>query len=548
MGRRRDEEEEELQEAEEGEGGEGEEVDPDMLDQQMEEHKQKKKILQGSAWLISAVVHIIGLVIMSLIVMAVEIAEEENVITAKTERQKPPYDPNLKRDTKKTPKIEAEKMVETPIVPVETEVEITTTPKGTSLNNASNKELNSTNAIDAFGGGGGAAGAYGDRFGQGSLFAEGGSEGTESAVDAALRWLDRHQVKSGPDAGKWGAADWMNQCTEGGCKGPSFAEPGNVGPGRGNAHYDVGVTALALLAFLGAGHTHKQGDYKKTVRLGLQWLQKNQDMSSGAIGYTDSHGESTYNHAIATMALCEACILENDPKLIEPTQKAVDFCIEAQNDGNGWKYGKKPGKNDTSVTGWMVLALKAAKTAGFKVPDEAFTGSINWFNRATSASGDVGYQSPGGGSSYLPQLKDKLGADMYDQVPCMTAVAVVCRIFAGQDKKEEPIRKGAEILMKNLPKAWDTGKPGWNKHINFYYWYYATYSMFQVGGSDWKKWNEAMQEALLPTQRTPKEGYPDADGSWDPVGEWAFVGGRVYLTAINALTLEIYYRYQRLQE
>ncbi|RKY14224.1 MAG: hypothetical protein DRP82_04360, partial [Planctomycetota bacterium] len=35
-----------------------------------------------------------------------------------------------------------------------------------------------------------------------------------------------------------------------------------------------------------------------------------------------------------------------------------------------------------------------------------------------------------------------------------------------------------------------------------------------------------------------------ADGSWDPVGKWGMVGGRVYSTALNALTLEIYYRYE----
>ena len=34
------------------------------------------------------------------------------------------------------------------------------------------------------------------------------------------------------------------------------------------------------------------------------------------------------------------------------------------------------------------------------------------------------------------------------------------------------------------------------------------------------------------------------DGSWDPaVDKWGSIGGRVYATAINVLTLEVYYRY-----
>jgi hypothetical protein len=32
-------------------------------------------------------------------------------------------------------------------------------------------------------------------------------------------------------------------------------------------------------------------------------------------------------------------------------------------------------------------------------------------------------------------------------------------------------------------------------------------------------------------------------GSWDPVGAWGRDGGRVYSTALCALILEVYYRY-----
>ena len=34
-----------------------------------------------------------------------------------------------------------------------------------------------------------------------------------------------------------------------------------------------------------------------------------------------------------------------------------------------------------------------------------------------------------------------------------------------------------------------------------------------------------------------------AAGSWEPVDEWAEIGGRVYQTAICTLMLEVYYRY-----
>ena len=34
-----------------------------------------------------------------------------------------------------------------------------------------------------------------------------------------------------------------------------------------------------------------------------------------------------------------------------------------------------------------------------------------------------------------------------------------------------------------------------------------------------------------------------AHGSWDPIDRWGFEGGRVYATAINTLSLEVWYRY-----
>jgi hypothetical protein len=292
---------------------------------------------------------------------------------------------------------------------------------------------------------------------------------------------------------------------------------------------------MALLAFLGNGHTHRFGTFKQTVNKGLNWL-KRQQAANGAVGYEEGHGESIYNHAISTMALCEAYAVSRDFTLKRYAEQAVKFCVESQNPGLGWKYGIRSGRNDTSVTGWMVLALKAGKTAGLDVPDSAFEGSRNWFVRATDSEGNVGYETPGGGSSFLGPNDGK-----FDLTPCMTAVSVICRIFTGERRSEDAIRKGAKILTDNMP-AWSN--PTDTRKCNFYYWYYGTYAMFQVGGDKWKEWNKAMQQALLPRQR--QRGCED--GSWDPVSEWALAGGRVYTTAINALTLEIYYRYERAEQ
>jgi hypothetical protein len=130
--------------------------------------------------------------------------------------------------------------------------------------------------------------------------------------------------------------------------------------------------------------------------------------------------------------------------------------------------------------------------------------------------------------------------ESYGKMPTMTSVGIICRIFCGQPRGDRKVLQGVDILMANLP---DWNKPK-NDKVDYYYWYYGTYAMFQYGGEKWQKWNEAMKKALLGTQR--QGGC--ADGSWDPIDKWGMVGGRVYATALNCLTLEIYYRYARAHE
>ena len=113
-----------------------------------------------------------------------------------------------------------------------------------------------------------------------------------------------------------------------------------------------------------------------------------------------------------------------------------------------------------------------------------------------------------------------------------TSIGTLVRMYCGGKPSDPKIAGGCAILQKKLPD-WD------KKH--FYYWYYGTLTTFQQGGEMWKKWNEALKKTLVENQR--KGG--DEDGSWDAekdyYGYW--FGGRVYTTALGALSLEVYYRY-----
>jgi hypothetical protein len=118
---------------------------------------------------------------------------------------------------------------------------------------------------------------------------------------------------------------------------------------------------------------------------------------------------------------------------------------------------------------------------------------------------------------------------------------MMSRIFMDKNQGDPRLSGGAARLVKDLP-VWNGSRD--ELKVDFYYWYYASLALFQYDGPEgptWKAWNEPMKNALVTNQKTKKDGC--GSGSWDPIDRWGFEGGRVYATAINVLTLEVYYRY-----
>ncbi|MHC4916161.1 MAG: hypothetical protein ACYTGB_11795, partial [Planctomycetota bacterium] len=118
------------------------------------------------------------------------------------------------------------------------------------------------------------------------------------------------------------------------------------------------------------------------------------------------------------------------------------------------------------------------------------------------------------------------------------AIGTVCRLFMGAARGDEVLKGTAR---------WPAGSPPQWAKKDFYYWYYATLGMFQMGGDEWKNWNTALKPALVDNQRKggPLDGSEnDVDGSWDPDNDrHGAKCGRAYMTALGALSLEVYYRY-----
>jgi hypothetical protein len=367
-------------------------------------------------------------------------------------------------------------------------------------------------------------GPYIGRTGRGKGTGGGGGHGVQPAVDAALRWLAGHQDEDG----KWDCDQFMKH------DDPALA----VCDGPGNGVHDVGVTGLALLAFLGDGSTMRTGPYREQVKRAVLWLRDQQDPATGRFGAAAAH-DFLYDHAIAAYAMCEAFGLSGYSLLRAPAQRGLDYLAAHRNPYGVWRYQPRDGDGDTSVTGWCVMALAAGKHFGLLVDDAALKNAAVFLDAVTEPSGRHGYTTAGQRSSRKPgEHGVRFPAERSE---ALTAVGLFARFFLGQDPKRTPAMQKAADLLLQQPPTWD--EPG--GRVDHYAWYYASYALFQMGGSHWRAWQKRLEPTLLQAQRRdPKQR--NLHGSWDPACAWGDDGGRVYSTAILALCLQANYRYSRL--
>ncbi len=331
----------------------------------------------------------------------------------------------------------------------------------------------------------------------------GGSVASESAVGNALIWLNARQRQNG----SWDFID------VGPCSNP------------GTANNPIGGTAYALLPFLAAGQTHRDGPYKKQVQAGLDFLmtvgvnaQAGYDLR-GVVNKSDRDEEPNYAyyvHGAATLALCEAYAMTKDRKLKPAAESAVLFLINSQDPrGGGWRYNpQQPGS--TSATAIQLMALKAAEKAGFRIPDATFKGVSFYLDSvAVDREGRYGYE-----------------IEKKQYAASVTSMALLSRMYLGWGRDDGDLRAGVALIDKKGP------------YDNLYYNYFATQVMKNWGGKEWDRWNGRMRDDLIAWQ----EQNGDAKGSWAPRDrdDYSRAGGRLLTTCLATLTLEVYYRYHPL--
>jgi hypothetical protein len=387
------------------------------------------------------------------------------------------------------------------------------------------QELGSTGAFTAIGASGGGSGAFGTRSPSGRKKGLGqyGQNGklAESTLDSGLRWLKRHQSPNG----SWSATKYYANCDELPKCEPGMDQEGDT---------DAAMTGYALLCFLGAGYDHMTPNkYKKVVEKGLEYIGSIQKQN-GIIG------ERNYEHAISTQALSEALAMTNDSRLKDAAQKGVNIILSRQNRGDnkndpysllGWDYiDQNPSRNDISVSGWNVMALKSALAAGLNVGN-GLNGGKNLIEKAWKAANPNWMKLDPYGKSIFPYTFD--GITGVTEKDHLSFVGALCAVYTGHHAGDVML----ETMLNDMDERW-LARCSVYPH-NLYASYYALAAAFQGGKAHFDKW-KAIIPPLLAAQR--KDGC--FDGSWDSATDFHGANtGRVLSTVYALLDIEVVFRY-----
>jgi hypothetical protein len=331
-----------------------------------------------------------------------------------------------------------------------------------------------------------------------------------AAVERGLAWLAENQEPNGSWAAKIG-----------------YKLHTDYKYTRDNASH-VGVTALAGMAFLAGGHLPGRGTYGSNVERALDFvLSAVQDD-----GYVTHAGSRMYSHAFATLFLAEICGMTHRSDVKSKLQLAVDFIVNSQNAEGGWRYEPYAAESDISIVVCQVLALRAARNIGIRVPkstvdraaryvvDSAVTEETaaafrNMHNGGWNEAGSFHYQKQDGSRSSFP----------------LTAAGVTALYGAGI-YSDEAIDAGVIYLRTRLKEF--NRENGFEEGGHYFFWYghyYGVQAMYTAGADAWESYFDVVRDEILRLQE-PSGAFSNRVGP-----------GPAFGTAMAVLILEIPYRF-----
>ena len=300
----------------------------------------------------------------------------------------------------------------------------------------------------------------------------------------------------------------------------------------------VGVTSLAILAFLAGGHLPGRGPYGKVVDRALTFVLE-QGQPSGMI---EGWGTRMYSHAFATLALAEVYGMTPRPRVRAALEDSIEVTVRCQNPTGGWRYVPFSPDSDMSVTVCQVVALRAARNVGLKVPQATIDRALKYVIESAYTSPE----EPRGGFRYQPEditwnrdsyalaaagLTTLFQAGLYDD-------AQIARYVRDHKVNRSPPPRIADTVayMKRQYAGVASESPD-----HFFYWYgtyYATQAMYLVGSThpkEWAAWSRTVRDHILRRQGRMRDRETGLEESY-----WRsnIDGSHAYATASALLILQ----------
>jgi hypothetical protein len=281
----------------------------------------------------------------------------------------------------------------------------------------------------------------------------------------------------------------------------------------------IGVTGIAVMAFLASGEDPNHGRYAESVHRALRSIIVRQNGSSG---YFPS---SMYDHGFALLALAEAygavdeSLLTSAGPLPRSIAEALELGVrcavtsQEQNPSRAWRYAPESDDADTSVSGAVLMGLLAARNAGIEVPDRAIDSGIEYFVSMTSDSGTVAYSAFGGGDS-------------------LNRSAIALLVYSVAKRKSLP---AFAATLGYLSDRVDQ-ESGYHPE---YFRYYMAQALYQADPELWRRWSRDNTQRILELQADSGAIGGFAGGLEDGSG---------YTTAMLLLSVALEFRFLPIYE
>ena len=251
------------------------------------------------------------------------------------------------------------------------------------------------------------------------------------------------------------------------------------------------------------------------------WLHRSRLNRNAAPPHTSAH-TVLYNHGIAGTFLCEAYGMVDPEKAAELhviIRRAIQASLRDQQrpkrlpaDRGGWRYlvpiVGETADSDVSATAWQLTFLRAAKNAGFDVPEESVRLARLFIkSRYDTDKGNFRY------AAFHPQESWHV-----------TNGTGILALSLGGDHNSNEARGAARWLMARPFRTYA------DPAVQYYHYaaFLCSMATFQLGGQDWEAFFPRVTRQLVSNQRQ--------NGSWRCVGPEE-LWGDAFATASAILAL-----------